>query len=87
MERGRKALSDSGGDLNDVRLGFHRPPFNSVGHLHLHIISPISTAGLLSHCIFKPNTLWFQTVSIAFKDKLGKYLFYYYYYWGHYIPI
>lgn len=28
---------------NDVLMGFHKPPYNSVYHLHLHIVYPISS--------------------------------------------
>ncbi|KAJ8960362.1 hypothetical protein NQ314_006090 [Rhamnusium bicolor] len=61
---GIKVLEGNGGDINDITLGFHRPPFNSVGHLHLHVISPTSQMSFLSRLIFKPNTWWFQSVSI-----------------------
>lgn len=63
IEVGKNVLQENGGDFNDVLLGFHRPPFNSVGHLHLHIISPASQMNFLSRLIFKPNTWWFQHVS------------------------
>ncbi|CAG9824501.1 unnamed protein product [Phaedon cochleariae] len=60
---GKKFLGENGGDLDDSRLGFHVPPFNSIAHLHLHVISPASQMSFISRCIFKPNTWWFQTVS------------------------
>ncbi|XP_036831358.1 histidine triad nucleotide-binding protein 3 [Oncorhynchus mykiss] len=28
-------------DLDDIRMGFHMPPFSSVPHLHLHVIAPV----------------------------------------------
>ncbi|KAF5396432.1 Histidine triad nucleotide-binding 4 isoform 2 [Paragonimus heterotremus] len=28
-------------DIGDFLLGFHKPPFNSVHHLHLHVIGPV----------------------------------------------
>ena len=27
-------------DKNELLLGFHRPPHNSVFHLHLHVVYP-----------------------------------------------
>ena len=29
-------------DTGDYRLVFHIPPFNSVNHLHLHVLAPVS---------------------------------------------
>ncbi|RZC38150.1 histidine triad nucleotide-binding protein 3-like [Asbolus verrucosus] len=57
-------LADKGGDVDDVRLGFHLPPFNSIAHLHLHVISPASGMSTLSRLIFKPNTWWFSSVIV-----------------------
>lgn len=62
-EIGNKILLENGGDINDVLSGFHRPPFNTVGHLHLHIISPASQMSTISRLMFRPNSLWFQCVS------------------------
>lgn len=46
----------------DYRLVFHIPPFNSVDHLHLHVLAPLSEM----HCIYReikyrPNTRWCAT--------------------------
>ncbi|XP_015519671.1 adenosine 5'-monophosphoramidase HINT3 [Neodiprion lecontei] len=49
-------------DLNDARIGFHWPPFNSVNHLHLHVISPVGNMGFLGRMMFLPNSLWFASI-------------------------
>ncbi|KAI8891115.1 HIT-like protein [Backusella circina FSU 941] len=41
IDLGRKLLTEQGynpDDSSQVRLGFHVPPFNSVNHLHMHVI-------------------------------------------------
>jgi len=43
VELGKKMLVERGGNVDDSRFGFHIPPKNSVQHLHLHVISPVST--------------------------------------------
>ncbi|XP_057651379.1 adenosine 5'-monophosphoramidase HINT3-like isoform X3 [Diorhabda carinulata] len=60
IEIGKKVLEENGGTIEDARLGFHLPPFNSINHLHLHVISPMSEMSFFSRLIFKPNTWWFQ---------------------------
>ena len=49
-----------------VLLGFHVPPFNSIEHLHLHVISPVPAdnpeSGLFARYAFRSNTWWFSTV-------------------------
>lgn len=50
--------------FNFDRFGFHYPPFNSIQHLHLHAISPASSMSFVSRIIFRPDSLWFVTVSI-----------------------
>lgn len=64
VAEGKRILQENGGNVDDLRLGFHWPPFNSVSHLHLHIISPASEMSLLQSIIFKPNSWWFATASI-----------------------
>lgn len=49
-------------DINEIRLGFHVPPFHSVKHLHLHGIAPSSSMGLIGRLIFRSDSYWFKTV-------------------------
>ncbi|XP_076287961.1 adenosine 5'-monophosphoramidase HINT3 [Lasioglossum baleicum] len=42
-----------------TRTGFHWPPFNTVDHLHLHVISPVDSMSLLRKFMFKANSYWF----------------------------
>ncbi|RWS13541.1 hypothetical protein B4U79_13558 [Dinothrombium tinctorium] len=64
QEIGLKVLKERGGDLNDTRLGFHWPPFNTISHLHLHVISPQSEMSFFQRFLFRPNSFYFATVII-----------------------
>lgn len=44
------------------RMGFHWPPFNSISHLHMHVIYPISSMSYISRAVFKSGTFWFVEV-------------------------
>jgi len=46
-----------------IRTGFHWPPFNTVDHLHLHVISPIENMNIMKKIMFNPNSYWFVSVS------------------------
>ncbi|XP_037837491.1 histidine triad nucleotide-binding protein 3-like isoform X2 [Kryptolebias marmoratus] len=62
VELGRAALRDQGiTNMEDVRLGFHKPPFISVGHLHLHVLAPASHISQLMTYKFTPGTDCFIT--------------------------
>lgn len=50
-------------DLEDATFGFHWPPFNSISHLHMHAIAPVSKMNFISRWLFKPINVWYCTVS------------------------
>ncbi|XP_076171861.1 adenosine 5'-monophosphoramidase HINT3 [Ptiloglossa arizonensis] len=52
-------LEQQGLDSEATRTGFHWPPFNTVNHLHLHVISPVENMNFLKRIMFKPNSYWF----------------------------
>ncbi|XP_076222228.1 adenosine 5'-monophosphoramidase HINT3 [Nomia melanderi] len=54
-----KILEKQGLDSASTRTGFHWPPFNTVDHLHLHVISPIEDMSLLRKFMFKADSYWF----------------------------
>lgn len=39
--------------------GFHWPPFNTVHHLHLHVISPTNEINMWQRFMFRPDSFWF----------------------------
>ena len=61
FEVGTKVLQDNQADLNDALCGYHWPPFNSIQHLHLHVISSRSQMGFFARQMHKPNSFWFVT--------------------------
>ncbi|XP_033505078.2 adenosine 5'-monophosphoramidase HINT3-like [Epinephelus lanceolatus] len=63
-EMGRAVLHDRGiTDTNDMRLGFHQPPFTSVDHLHLHVLAPASKICKYLEFKFIPRSYRFVTES------------------------
>lgn len=58
-------------DLNpaSTRTGFHWPPFNTVNHLHLHVISPIEKMNVMRKMMFKPSSYWFVSTDYV-KSRL-----------------
>ncbi|KAK0130936.1 Histidine triad nucleotide-binding protein 3 [Merluccius polli] len=62
-EMGRSVLEKHNvSDLQDVRMGFHLPPFSSVPHLHLHVLAPASEMNSRSLSRYGPQSYWFITV-------------------------
>lgn len=61
VSHGTQFLEQQGGDIKDSRMGFHWPPFHTVAHIHLHVISPQNEMGWIARCIFKPGSWWFKT--------------------------
>ncbi|KAK3727709.1 hypothetical protein RRG08_032666 [Elysia crispata] len=68
---GQEFLVKQGGKVSEARLGFHWPPFNSISHLHLHVIYPTSSMGWVASLIFRPDSFWFVTASWLI-DRLRK---------------
>jgi len=64
---GLEFIKNKGAEANQVRMGVHWPPFNSISHLHLHVIYPTSSMSFISRIIFKTGTLWFVEVEDLIK--------------------
>ncbi|CAK9303557.1 unnamed protein product [Gordionus sp. m RMFG-2023] len=62
VDVGFKILQQYNPDKSQIRMGFHKYPFNSIEHMHLHVIYPIKSLKLLQKLEFKPNTPWFTLV-------------------------
>ncbi|XP_056150592.1 adenosine 5'-monophosphoramidase HINT3-like [Lampris incognitus] len=61
-DMGRAALHDQGiTNMKDIRLGFHKPPYTSVDHLHLHVLAPASQISDRWIHKFRPGTHKFVT--------------------------
>ncbi|XP_048106231.1 adenosine 5'-monophosphoramidase HINT3 isoform X5 [Alosa alosa] len=69
MEEMAKAVLQMKGisDLQDIRLGFHMPPFSSVPHLHLHVLAPATQLSSRSLRFYGPQSFWFLTVENLLK--------------------
>ncbi|ORX58955.1 histidine triad nucleotide-binding protein 3-like protein [Hesseltinella vesiculosa] len=70
MALGHTLLEENGYDLKDkaqYRLGFHRPPFNSVQHLHLHVIG-LPFRNRFKTLKFKPGMVWYTDGSEVLKN-------------------
>ncbi|XP_017887329.1 histidine triad nucleotide-binding protein 3-like [Ceratina calcarata] len=52
-------LKEQGLNKQSTRAGFHWPPFNTVHHLHLHVISPICDMSFKNRILFAYNSYWF----------------------------
>uniref|UniRef100_A0A3Q1GH57 Histidine triad nucleotide-binding protein 3-like n=1 Tax=Acanthochromis polyacanthus TaxID=80966 RepID=A0A3Q1GH57_9TELE len=61
-EMGEAVLREQGiTDMKVARLGFHMPPYISVGHLHLHVIAPTCQISPYMKYKFIPETVAFIT--------------------------
>lgn len=59
------------GALEDIRYGFHMPPFISVDHLHMHIISPATQMGFVHSNLFRESS-WYFLSPDALVTKVRK---------------
>lgn len=59
-----KVITEQQGlDPISTLTGFHWPPFTTVNHLHLHVISPTENMNFLSRIMFRPDSFWFVSTS------------------------
>ncbi|XP_055378859.1 adenosine 5'-monophosphoramidase HINT3 isoform X2 [Condylostylus longicornis] len=61
----KEHIKSKGVDESDSLFGFHWPPFNSVKHLHMHGIAPVSKMSVLTKMVYKPGSPWFSTSEYA----------------------
>jgi hypothetical protein len=67
---GQELVTSKNGDLKDCRMGFHWPPFNSISHLHLHVIFPESKMTTLGRLLYRPNSFYFASVIVSAKKDV-----------------
>ena len=53
----------------DYIMCFQVPPFNSVNHLHLHVLAPVSKMSVLMRFVYKVDTFWCSSVD-SILDRL-----------------
>jgi diadenosine tetraphosphate (Ap4A) HIT family hydrolase len=66
---------DRTNDHDNVKLVFHMPPFNSVDHLHLHVLAPVPSMGWYGKLKYWENTPWcesWQSIVDRLKKKQGR---------------
>ncbi|XP_070395935.1 adenosine 5'-monophosphoramidase HINT3-like isoform X1 [Dermacentor albipictus] len=71
VEIGKQVLEERSGSMDSSRMGFHWPPFTSISHLHLHVISPVADMSTLASIIFMPRMPWFSVVedTVAYLER------------------
>lgn len=57
--------------VSHTRMGFHWAPFNSIEHLHLHLLYPVEQMSLISRLVFMPNYFWFSEVRRAHETLMN----------------
>ncbi|KAJ2621949.1 hypothetical protein GGI26_003653 [Coemansia sp. RSA 1358] len=59
-EIGQQALADNGFSGYTARFGFHRPPFNSIHHLHMHCLGLPFKPSRAERMFPKDGSIWFM---------------------------
>ncbi|KAA3672907.1 uncharacterized protein DEA37_0000929 [Paragonimus westermani] len=57
-------------NIGEFLLGFHKPPFNSVHHLHLHVIGPVQH--IRFRMKFDPTLFMFKPIDTLIKQLEAK---------------
>ncbi|KAG0213046.1 hypothetical protein BGX33_003178 [Mortierella sp. NVP41] len=60
-------LKQHGHEPENCRLGFHIPPFNTVDHLHLHVLGGEFKSALRS-AKYETGKKWYMDLSKLFAD-------------------
>ncbi|KAF9984628.1 hypothetical protein BGZ75_003790 [Mortierella antarctica] len=55
-------LKERGHDPEDTKLGFHVPPFNTVGHLHLHVLGG-EFKSRFRKMKYEPKRMWYMDLA------------------------
>ena len=58
VEAGRAVLKQQGMDASDAQFCFHKPPYNSIDHLHLHVIATPSKMSVKNMIKYFVGTYW-----------------------------
>ncbi|KAJ1877629.1 hypothetical protein H4R99_004867 [Coemansia sp. RSA 1722] len=62
QEIGKRLLEQEGFSGENARFGFHRPPFNSIHHLHMHCLGLPFTPKRAERMFSKNGSRWFMPV-------------------------
>lgn len=69
VEFGKESLSKiEGGNRDDAQFSFHVPPFNSIDHLHLHVIGQPRNMSFLSWMTYFPDGIWCKTATKLIRE-------------------
>ncbi|KAJ2076764.1 hypothetical protein H4R24_005522 [Coemansia sp. RSA 988] len=59
LEIGQQLMEENGFSDSSVRFGFHRPPFNSIHHLHMHCLGLPFKSTRKEYMFPKDGARWF----------------------------
>ena len=68
VDTGKDTLRQQGMDVDDVQFCFHVPPYNSIDHLHLHVIATPRQMSLKNMIKYFPSTYWCQQAMQVIRD-------------------
>jgi len=56
---------------NDAKFVFHIPPYNSIDHLHLHVIARPDSMGTTGKIKYSDGRFWCMTAEKAIQTIFG----------------